>query len=254
MFYLIYQEEGMSIRMNIFVVGTENEAGKTFITTGLAVLMQSLGYKSGVYKPFQCGAELKNGFSFAPDLAYVKKFDAFIETACSYLTKYKTVPALSAEMENIKIDTNTIVKDFLMLKEKCELVIAEGDGGIGAPVSSKLFMTDIVKLLKLPVIVVAKPNEDIINKTILTVNQAKNSGLEIRGVIINRYPQGTDNINIRTAPRLIEEYSDAKVLGIVRDIENIQNLTPGTMIDTILNSVDVEKIFGIKIPKLNSGV
>ena len=43
--------------MNIFVKGTDTDVGKTFITSALAALMQSLGYKTGVYKPFQSGAE-----------------------------------------------------------------------------------------------------------------------------------------------------------------------------------------------------
>ena len=78
--------------------------------------------------------------------------------------------------------------------------------------------------------------------------------MNVRGVIINKYPQGSDSIAIRTAPRLIEEYSDAKVLGIIKDIENAHLLTPSALIDTILNSVDIEKIFQITIPKLNMGV
>ena len=61
--------------MNIFVTGTDTDVGKTIITAGLAAVMQSLGYKAGVYKPFQSGAVEKNGFLVSPDLAYVKKLD-----------------------------------------------------------------------------------------------------------------------------------------------------------------------------------
>ena len=168
--------------------------------------------------------------------------------------KTPVVPALAAELENINIEPNKILKDYSQLQEKCDLVITEGEGGIGVPVSSKLFMTDIVNLLKLPVVVIVRPDKNVMNKTLLAVNKIENSGLELRGVIINGYPQGTNDISVRTAPRLIEEYSDAKVLGLVRNIKNVQYLTPGAMIDTVLNSVDVEKIFGVQIPKLSAGV
>ncbi len=241
-------------KMNIFITGTDTDVGKTFITAGLAALMQSLGYKTGVYKPFQSGAEVKNGFLVAPDLAYVKKIDAFVETSCSYLFKPPTAPALAAEIEKIKVDTNNLVRDYMLLCEKCELVITEGAGGLCVPVAPQLLTSDIVKLLNVPVVIVARPNLGTINQTLLTVNFAKQHGLNVRGVIINRYPRGTDDIAIRTAPRLIEEYSDAKVLGIVKDLQPSNTLTPGVIIDTILNSVDIEKIFEIKIPKLNSGV
>ena len=50
--------------MQVFVTGTDTNVGKTIVTAGLAAVMQALGYKSGVYKPFQSGAEVKNGFLF----------------------------------------------------------------------------------------------------------------------------------------------------------------------------------------------
>ena len=57
--------------MNIFVTGTDTDIGKTVVTAGIAAVMQSLGYKAGVFKPFQSGAEEKNGFFVSPDLAFV---------------------------------------------------------------------------------------------------------------------------------------------------------------------------------------
>lgn len=240
--------------MNIFITGTDVNVGKTFVTAGLAALMQSLGYKTGVYKPFQCGAHETNGFLMAPDLAYVKQVDAFVDTACTYLMKSTAAPALAAEIEKINIDTNLIAKDYNLLNNKCELVITEGTGGICSPVSSSLLTSDIVKFLNLPLIIIAKPDLGTINHTLLTINHAQQQGLNIRGVIINRYPQGSENIAIRTLPRLIEEYSDVKVLGIIKDIQNPLFLAPSAMIDIILNSVDIEQIFQITIPKLNTGV
>ena len=240
--------------MNIFITGTDINVGKTFITAALAALMQSLGYKTGVYKPFQCGAIEKNGFMMAPDLAYVKQIDAFVDTASTYLMKTLSAPALAAETENIYIDLNNIIRDYTALNNKCELVITEGVGGLCVPINPSFLMSDLIKYLNLPLIIVAKPDLGTINHTLLTINQANQKGLNVRGVIINKYPQGTDNISIRTVPRLIEEYSDAKVIGIIKNIENIQFLAPSAMIDIILNSVDVEKIFQITIPKLNMGV
>lgn len=240
--------------MNIFVTGTDTDVGKTFVTAALAALMQSLGYKTGVYKPFQSGAEEKNGFLMAPDLAYVKKIDAFVDTACSYLMKPATAPSLAAEIDKIHIDMNLIARDYKTLNEKCELVITEGAGGLCVPVAPKLLTSDIVKFLNLPIVIITRPDLGTINHTLLTINYAKEQGIDVRGVIINRYPQGTNDIAIRTAPRLIEEYSDAKILGIIKDVENINNLAPSTMIDVVLNSIDIEKIFKVTIPKLNTGV
>ncbi len=240
--------------MNIFVTGTDTDVGKTFVSAALAALMQSLGYKTGVYKPFQSGAEEKNGFLMAPDLAYVKKIDAFVDTACTYLMKPATAPSLAAEIDKIHIDMNTIARDYKTLNNKCELVITEGAGGLCVPVAPRILTSDIVKFLNLPIIIVARPDLGTINHTLLTINYAKEQNINVRGVIINKYPKGTNDIAIRTAPRLIEEYSDVKVLGIIKDVEDAGKLAPSAMIDIVLNSVDVEKIFNITIPKLNTGV
>lgn len=237
--------------MQIFVTGTDTDIGKTVVTAGLASVMQSLGYKAGVYKPFQSGAEEKNGFLVSPDLAYVKKLDFYVETLCTYLLKPPTAPYIAAEIDGVQINLSTVCREFQTLKQNCEVVLVEGAGGLMVPVTKDALMCDVAKMLDIPVLIVARPDLGTINHTLLTINQAKITGLDIAGVIINRYPMGTNDIAIKTAPRLIEEYTDANILGIIPDIPNFDIVKPGEIINVFLNSVDVEKIFRIKIPKLN---
>lgn len=237
--------------MQVFVTGTDTDIGKTVITAGLAAVMQSLGYKAGVYKPFQSGAEIKNGFLVSPDLAYVKQLDFYIETLCSYLLKAPTAPYIAAKLEGIDIDVSVVKKEYQTIKQNCEILLVEGAGGLLVPVSQNILMSDIAKMLDIPILIVTRPNLGTINHTLLTINQAKECGLDIAGVIINRYPQGTDDIAIKTAPKLIEEYSDVNILGIIPDIPNFENIKPGALINILINSLDIESIFRIKIPKLN---
>lgn len=237
--------------MQVFVTGTDTDIGKTVVTAGLAAVMQSLGYKAGVYKPFQSGAEEKNGFLISPDLSYVKKLDFYVETLCTYLLKAPTAPSIAAEIDNVNINLSTVQREFQTLKQSCEVVLVEGAGGLMVPVKKDKLMLDVAKMLDIPIIIVARPDLGTINHTLLTINQAKASGLDIAGVIINRYPQGTDDIAIKTAPRLIEEYSDVNILGIIPEIPDFENIKPGALINIFVNSVDIEKIFRIKIPKLN---
>lgn len=237
--------------MHIFVTGTDTDVGKTLITAGLAAVMQSLGYKAGVYKPVQSGAEEKNGFLVSPDLAFVKKMDFYVETFCSYLLKEPAAPYIAAEIEKKEIDFELIQKDYQNIKEKCEMVLVEGAGGLMVPVAPNKVMGDIAKFLDIPVLIVARPNLGTVNHTILTINQAKSMGLDVAGVVINQYPLGTKNAAIKTAPRLIEEYTDASILGVVPYMHFFDATKPGEIINTFLNSIDLEKIFRIKIPKLN---
>lgn len=237
--------------MQVFVTGTDTDIGKTVVTAGLAAVMQSLGYKAGVYKPIQSGAEEKNGFLISPDLSYVKKLDFYVETLCTYLLKPPTAPYLAAEIDGVSINFNAINREYQTIKQNCEVVLVEGAGGLMVPVTKDSLMLDIAKMINIPLLVVARPDLGTINHTLLTINQAKQAGLDIAGVIINRYPAGTNDIAIKTAPRLIEEYSDTSILGIIPDISDFENIKPGALINVLINSVDIEQIFRIKIPKLN---
>ena len=237
--------------MQVFVTGTDTDIGKTVITAGLAAVMQSLGYKAGVYKPFQSGAKEKNGFLISPDLSYVKQLDFYVETLCTYLLKPPTAPYIAAEIDGVNINLSTVRRDFETMKQNCEVMLVEGAGGLMVPVTKDGLMVDVAKMLDIPVVIVVRPNLGTINHTLLTINQAKAAGLDIAGVIINRYPLQTNDIAIKTAPRLIEEYSDVDILGIVPEIPDFRYVKPGALINIFVNSIDIEKIFRIKIPKLN---
>ena len=239
--------------MNIFVTATDTDVGKTIVTAGLAAIMQSLGYKAGILKPLQTGAISQGDFLISPDLAFIKKIDPYVSTHASYVLKTPSAPYLASEIEGVPIETDVILRDYVKMTQKCDTVIVEGSGGILVPVSSGILMSDVAKKLNLPIVIVARPNLGTINHTLLTINAANQSGLRIAGVIINKYPEDTADVVIKTAPRLIEEYSDAKIVGIIKDFKT-DHITPSILIDAMLNSVDLEKIFNIKIPKLDLGI
>ena len=65
---------------NIFITGINSGCGKTVISAGIAAVMQSLSYKTGVYKPIQTGAIDKEKYLISPDLAFVKMLEQYITT------------------------------------------------------------------------------------------------------------------------------------------------------------------------------
>lgn len=237
--------------LNIFITGTDVNVGKTFITAGLAATMQSLGYLTCVYKPIQTGSLDKNGFMQSPDLVFVKSIDPYIKTFSSYLLKKSATPFIAAEKENIIIDRNYIKKDYEAIISEYDCTITESTGGIMTPLGFNFLVSDLIQILNLPVVLVIKPDSGTVNHTLLTINHAVSKGLNVRGVIINNLPEETNDIDIKTAPRLIEEYSDTKVLGIVKNFPDIKKINPNDLITTILNGIDVENVFDVKISKLD---
>ncbi len=223
---------------NIYITGDE----KIYITAGLASIMQSLGYYCGVYKPICTGAFEKDNFLQSKDLMTVKFFDPYIKTYFSYLLKSSAAPILSAAEEKIIIDKNVILQDYQVIKDKFEFLFVDGLSGLTTPLSKNFLEEDIIRMLDLPMLLVV--SGDNINNTIMSLNRAKEKGINTRGVIV--YDCNEDDINIKLMPKLIKEYTDTKVLGMIPNPEK----NPADLITEILNRVNIEEVFQIPIVKL----
>ncbi len=230
--------------MNIFITGTDTDVGKTIITAGIAAAAQKKGIKTGVYKPIQSGAVIKNEKKTAPDLGFVKKINSEIQTKVSYLLSESAAPYTAAVMENTEIKRDKILEDYRQIQKDCDFVLTEGAGGLLTPVYKNFLVRDIVKLLELPLIMVARPDLGTINHTLLTIEAAKSSGVEVLGVIISNYPLNTDNLAVKTAPALIEEVSGVKILGILPHIEGINNddFNPEILIQSVLDNINITEL------------
>jgi len=242
--------------MDIFITGTDTDVGKTIVTAGLAAVMQGLGYSVGVYKPVQSGALTINNKLIAPDLRFVKHIDSNILTKSTYKLRQPLSPALAATLDNVRINKSFFVRDYTAFKKYCDIVLVEGAGGLLVPVYENFLIRDLVKTLNLPLLIVARPNRGTINHTLLTIEAAKTFGIDIIGVIISNYPSNTRDIGIKTAPSTIFELSGVKVLGILPHIKGLgQNrINPEFLIDAVINNVDIQEVFRMKIPKLSDNL
>lgn len=236
--------------MNIFVTGTDFGIGKTLVSAGLSAVMQSLGYNTGVYKPVQTNSIDEGSFLISPDLAFIKLVDPYITTHSTYLFKSPALPCIASEIEKTKIDIDKIITDYTLLARKCDTLIVEGTGSLMTPVTSELFSIDIAKKLNLPVVIVTKPDANSLSTVLLMVEKIKAEGMKLQGIIINKYPAGSLDSSVKAFPRLVEEYSDAKIIGVIREFKR-DSIKASMLIDFVLNGVELEKTFSMKIPKLN---
>ena len=237
--------------MNITVTGTENGCGKTVIVSGIASVLQSLGYKTSVYKPVQTGAIDRGKYLISPDLAFVKIFDKYIKTHGTYMLKSKTIPALGAAIEKVDINLEKIMQDYNALAKKSDIVITELTGGLMTPLNKDFYSVQIPLNFKLPVLFVVNPGLDNLNNLLNEINTAKSAGVDVAGVIVNKYPPYSEIPEVKAFPALIEEYSDAKVLGIVRSFKG-KSVEANVLFNEILNGIDIQEVFRMKIPKLNN--
>lgn len=208
----------------IFITGTDTGVGKTIFSAALARLLKNKGVNVGVMKPVTSGCDEKECRLVSADaelLAWGAGISVSQEIA-PYLLREPIAPSAAAEMEHTKIEFSRILAAYHRLSEEHDFVIVEGAGGLMVPLAGGLLVADLVKLLALPLLVVARPDLGTVNHTLLTCFAAKVIGLDIRGTVINNYPllPGTAEA---TAPHLIDSLAGTPLLARLPAISAIDD-------------------------------
>lgn len=190
-----------------FITATGTDVGKTYVTALLVKKWRDLGIDAGYYKAALSGAELRDGKWVAGDADYVKRFaniDDSQEQLVSYVYKEAVSPHLAARKEGNPVELSKVREDFEAACNRHEFIFAEGSGGIICPirydgdtatgiddvakvVPQKIFLVDIIKALNLPILVVTTAALGSINACVLTVEYARSRGINVHGLIVNRY-------------------------------------------------------------------
>lgn len=176
-----------------FVTATGTDVGKTFVTALLVKKWRDSGIDAGYYKAALSGAELRDGKWIAGDADYVKRIANLPdsqEELVSYVYKEAVSPHLAARKEGNPVGLAKVKTDFVTATQRHEFVFVEGSGGIICPIrydDKKIFLADIMKELNLPLLIVTTAALGSINSCVLTVEYARARGLDIRGIIVNRY-------------------------------------------------------------------
>ena len=193
----------------IFVTGTDTEVGKTVVS---ASLMNALRETENVcyWKPIQTGIEEDNDTETVRNLANCS--DAEIHEHGIRLEKPLS-PHLSARLSNYEITIQQTI-DYLPNKTDDKFWIVEGAGGILVPLNETDLMLDLMRHLRLPVVIAARAGLGTINHTLLTIETLRSRNLEILGVIMN----GEPNLENK---RAIEHYGNVNVLAEVPKFENL---------------------------------
>lgn len=199
---------------SFFITGTDTGVGKTIIAGALAAAFREKGIDVGVMKPVASG-----GWDDARFLIKSAGVEDNIFLVNPYCLATPVAPAVAAEIEKLKIDIRRIKAAYEELSRRHEMLIVEGVGGLLVPIYKKYLVTDLIKDLDLPIIIVAKPGLGTINHTLLTISQARRSRIKVLGVIINNYNAATAGIAEKTAPEVIEKVGNVPILGIVRHID-----------------------------------
>ena len=187
-----------------FVTGADTGVGKTEVSAYLARFLSKKGFKVGVMKPIATG-----------DSSDAKVLRA--EPVVSF--KLPLAPLVAG-----KVDKRKIWEALEKLKAENDIVIIEGIGGVMVPISGKgrkvFYVLDMMSKMKLPAIIVARPDLGTINHTLMTVKLLQSKKVNIAGIIFNHTSCIKNDISVKTNPKVIERLSGVKVFGIMPYTKN----------------------------------
>ena len=208
------------MRSGLFITGTDTGVGKTIVTAALAIVLRRRGTDVGVMKPVATGCVRRREGLVSEDAEFLAQAadapESLDEIAPIRLAE-PLAPTVAAARAGRPLDLEPMWAAWRRLSATHEIMLVEGIGGILCPVTPAESVADLAKGFGLPLVVVARATLGTINHTAMTVEAARSRGLEVAGIIINRYDRDLEDVAQLTAPDEIQRVTGAPVLGLVPD-------------------------------------
>jgi dethiobiotin synthetase len=186
-----------------FITGTDTGVGKTMVSALLCAALDAT-----YWKPIQTGTREGTDRNTVMQLAQIPRTQTIPET---YRFAPPVSPHLAARRAGVRIDLRKICMPPIAAREN---LIAEGAGGVLVPINDRQRMTDLMRHLRLPVLLVARTSLGTINHTLLSLAALRVARLKVAGVIL----VGKPNSENRSA---IEHYGQCQVIGEVPWLKTI---------------------------------
>ena len=220
---------------SIFVTATGTDIGKTYISALLVKKLRESGLNCGYYKPALSGAiKQPDGSLLTGDCdVVVKTSELNIKPidCVTYCFEEAVSPHLAAERLGVKIEKSKIKSEFEQREKNYDYLVVEGAGGITCPFNMKeeiLLLPDIIKALGLNIVIVADGGLGTINSVLLTVEYAKQQGINIKGLILNNFEE--DNFMHLDNKTQIERLTGINVIATVKKGDEDLNISTNDLL------------------------
>lgn len=218
-----------------FVTGTDTDVGKTIISIGLAAVLKDKKVDVGVFKPLLSGIAREDPASDTSLLKQLSQTSLSYQEITPFEFKEPLAPYVAGKLEGKIVRMEEVLSHWEKIREKHEFFIVEGAGGISVPLGEGFLVSDLIKALQLPIVIVARPNLGTFNHIFLTVQYAQSIGLSVAGIVINGMSDSPDLVE-KTNPELVEQLCRVPILGIT---PKLKELTQENIKEMVKNHIDV---------------
>jgi len=213
---------------SLFITGTDTDVGKTYITAGLAVVLRKMNVDVGVMKPFAAGIAEKKGYK-SEDIKILSRAAKVCDPENLVNPQFFPIPASPYTVWKklkTKPKVSTILSSFKKLTKLHDMLLVEGMGGIMTPILKDYYITNLIKAMKIPAVIVTKSKIGTVNHTIMTVKMCEKYKIPVKGIIINDFDKGYP---VKGLTRDLQNLTGVPVLGSIPFITD--------MSDTSLNQI-----------------
>jgi dethiobiotin synthetase len=181
----------------LFVTATDTDVGKTAVAVAIVTELVAAGHRVGVYKPVASGVSRDAAGQPAVASDPERLWQAAgrplsIEAVCPQAFALPLAPAWAARAEGRTIDEKLLRTGFNVWRDTSDLVVVEGAGGLFSPLADATLNADLVRDLKLPLVVVDAARLGAIGRVLAVVRAAQAEGLFVTAVMLShvRPPAG----------------------------------------------------------------
>lgn len=171
----------------IFIIGTDTNIGKTYITCNLAKYLISEGKLVRCLKPIATGVNLLKADNDSNLLLQSSNVKSTLYEVNPIFFKEGVAPHIISTLNNCDLSLDFITKTCLPIinKNDYDYLLIEGVGGILVPLNHKHKFIDLIKKWNFPVIVVVGIKLGCLNHCLLTINTLLAYKINIIGWVAN---------------------------------------------------------------------
>jgi dethiobiotin synthetase len=189
--------------VGLFITGNDTGVGKTYVAALIVRALRARGRRVGVYKPVASGCREESGALVSDDALAL--WDAAgrpgeLERVSPQRFAATLAPHLAARGERKRVDADLLRSGLDYWRERSEIVIVEGVGGLMSPIGDEEFVADLAAEFGYPLVVVARNAIGAINQTLQTLIVAATfrDGLPVAGIVLNRVADSSGDPSVES--------------------------------------------------------
>ena len=169
-----------------YVTGTDTGIGKTLASSALLHALRGRGLRAVGMKPVASGSawidgNWKNEDALALQAAGESGID--YDDINPFALEHPLAPELAARDAGIDVTLPPILDAYARLAARADAVVVEGVGGWAAPLSASLMQADLVRALRLPVVLVVGLRLGCLSHALLSARAIAADGVRLAGWI-----------------------------------------------------------------------